>query len=259
MVYYGHIHAYPIITLPEVDGILLSLNDGDPNDSTIITPRDFRAHDVRSAIDFHRILNHGERDVHPNYLVILDTQDLSERGVFVVKISYHGTIDAVRMPAVEAGMSVCSLSIDNTTWQETRESYNEQDPPLTTGRQFLVYGLNLDSNELKKSCQLLNDGLGALNAQSGGFAEYRSIYVKSLLEFDLEEIQARHCQVAKATGCHESMFAVVECNYSEEGVLLVKLDEVCNGGHIQKKLPIANEVLNWVHLGLWTWLEAAEV
>ena len=259
MVYYGHIHAYPIVALSNIDEVVLYLNDGDRDDSTITTPRDFRGRDVRSAIDFHRTSHYEEQDVHPTFLIVLDTQDLSERGVLVVNMSYHGTIDAIRIPIVEAGTSVCSLSIDNTTWQETRESCNDQYLSMTASEQFLVYGLNLDSESLAVSCQSMNDGLGSLNTQSGGFAEYRSTYVKGSLENDLGDIKAGHCQVAKEMGCHESMFAVVERNHSSEGVLLVKLDEVCNEEHIQKKLPVAGEILSWVHLGLWTWYEASEV
>jgi hypothetical protein len=261
MVFYGQIYAYPIVALSNLDQIVLSLDDGDPDDNTITIPRDFRGNNVQSAFDFHRALNHEEQDVHPTLLIVLDTQNISEQGVLVVNLSYHNTVDALRMPAAEAGISVCSLSIDNTTWQETRESCNDQQPPLTAVKQFLVYGLRLDSEDLEIACQSMNDGLGALNAQEqpGGFSEYRSIYVKGPLEYDLEEIKTRHCQVAKEMGCSESMFAVVERDRCQEGVLLVKLDESSDHQHIRKKLPIAGEILNWVYIGLWTWQEAFKI
>ena len=261
MIFYGQIYAYPIVAQPNLDQVVLSLNDGDPDDNTITIPRGFRGNNVLSAFDFHRALNHEEQDVHPTLLIILDTQDISEKGVLVVNLSYHNTIDALRMPAAEAGISVCSLSIDNTTWQETRESCNDQQPPLTAVKQFLVYGLRFGSEDVEKSCQSMNDGLGALNAQEqpGGFAEYRSIYVKGPLEYDLEEIKTKHCRVAKEMGCSESMFAVVERDCCQEGLLLVKLDGGSGHEHVRKKLPIAGEILNWVYIGLWTWQEALKV
>lgn len=107
----------------------------------------------------------------------------------------------------------------------------------------------------------MNDGLGALNAQEqlGGFAEYRSIYVKGPLGHDLGEIKTRHCRVAKEMGFSDSMFAVVERDNCQEGVLLVKLDEGSDHKHVRRKLPVAGEILNWVYLGLWTWQKALEV
>jgi hypothetical protein len=261
MVFYGHIYAYPILSLPNIDQVILSLNDEDPDEKTITIPRDFTSQTVQSVIDYHRTLSHKDQDVHPTLLVVLDTHDVSGRGVLIVNLDYYNTIDAVRMPISEAGISICSLSIDNNTWEETRESCNDQRPPLTAVKQFLVYGLHLDKNNLEISCQSLNDGLGALNAQGEpeGFAEYRSIYVKGPLEDDLGQIKAGHCRIARETGCSESMFAVVESTYSKDGVLLVNLNESDNEGHIQKKLPIAGEVLNWVYLGLWTWYEASRL
>jgi hypothetical protein len=261
MVYYGQIYAYPIVALPNLDQIVLSLNDGDPDDNTITIPQDFNGKNVQSAFDFHQTLNHEEQDAHPILLIILDTQDVPERGVLIVNLNYHNTIDALRMPAAEAGISVCSLSVDNTTWQEARESCNDQYPPLAAAKQFLVYGLKLDSEDLEISCQSMNDGLGALNAQEqpGGFAEYRSIYVKGPREHDLGDIKTRHCRVSKEMGCSESMFAVVERDCCQEGVLLVKLDAGSDHEHVWKKLPIAGEILNWVYLGLWSWQEVFKI
>jgi hypothetical protein len=258
MVFYGHIYAYPILSLRNIEQVILSLNDEDPDDKTITIPQDFTGQTVRSVIDFHRGLSHKDQDVHPTLLVVLDTHDVSERGVLIVNLDYHNTIDAVRMPVSEAGISICSLSIDNTTWQETRESCNDQRPPLTAAKQFLVYGLNLDKDNLETSCQSLDDGLGALNVEeeSEGFAEHRSIYVKGPLGDDLGQIKAGHGRVAREMGCSESMFAVADSTSSKEGVLLVNLDESNNEGHIRKTLPVAGEVFNWIYLGLWTWHEA---
>jgi hypothetical protein len=255
MVFYGRIYAYPIVTLPDISQLILTLNDEDPDDNTITIPGVFRGQTTLSAIAFHRALNHERHDVHPTFLIIIDAQDVSERGVLVLNLDYFDMIDAVRMPAEEAGISVCSLSVDNTTWQETRESCNSQSPPFSAAKQFLLYGLNTDSNNIKVACRGMNDGIGALN-EPEGFAEHRSIYVEGSLETDLDEIKARHGQVAREIGCSEIMFAVVDSNYDDDGVLLLKLDEGSDAGIKQKLLPFAGEVLNWVYLGLWDWHEA---
>jgi hypothetical protein len=165
------------------------------------------------------------------------------------------------MPIAEAGITVCSLSIDNTTWSETRESCNDQPPPLSADKQFLVYGWNISSSSLSVACRDMNDGIGALNAMDDptleGCTEFRSIYIEGPLETDMDKIKAKHCQVARERGCSETMFAVADPNhYEKEGLLLVKLDEGVDGGMIRKDLPIAGEILNWVYLGLWDWHDA---
>lgn len=260
MVFYAYIYAYLTLQIREIDQLIISLNDENPNDSTIRVPADYKGNTIQSAIDFHEAINHKSRDVHPTLLIIVDTDDHQEKGVLLVNLDYHNHIDAVRMPVQDAGAAICSLRIENTSWQETRESCKDLTPPMTASRQFLVYGLELDSKDLDTAVQSMNDGLGALNEDEGGFAEARDVYVEGPCERNLDTIKAGHEQVARGMGCSENMFAVVERDYKHEGVLLVKLAE---GGSRQevmkKKLPLAGEVSDWLHLGLWDWNELYDI
>lgn len=249
--------------MPNLRGVLTTLNDGDPNDETIRIPNQFTGETVTSAIKYHRANARVDGDIQPSYCLVLDTLPTSASGVLLINPDYLGRIDGVRMPLEEAGISISSLSIGNTTWQECRETCNDQGLPLSPRRYFLVY------DQLSKGktstfdafLQSMNDGLGSLNSTvDQGFAGYRDIYSRGPKRTNIDEVMDKHRQCATEKGYCDDMFAIVDNDMENDGVLFIHLGgEDRDIMRFRKKQPEAGEILNWVHTGLFTWEEAAEL
>lgn len=225
MPFFRHFYVYTLVEIPNLQGVLTTLNGGDPNDETII-PTQFTEETVTSAVKFHRANARVDGDIQPSYCLVLDTLPTSASGVLLINLDYFGRIDGVRMPLDEAGITISSLSIGNTTWQECRESCNDQGLPLSPRQYFLVYDQlsKGKSSVFDAFLQLMNDGLGSLNSTvDQGFAEYRDIYSRGPERTNIDEVMRTHRQFTTEKGYRNDMLAIVDNDMENDGVLFIHL------------------------------------
>ena len=230
-------------------------------------------HTVKETIQHHREIVKPGGQYHPDLIMIIDRSDISAGGILVLNLDYHGYVDAIRREKNEAGNIVGSLSILNTAWCEERSAYGEKSKFVPRDH-FALYNLlpNVaitatakdEKNSFDAAVKLMNEGIGSPDLETeedeGSYeilAHPRVFYqpIESN-DKDLDQIVASHDQLAQERQLDSSMLAVVDSNWEDEGVLIIKMTQGKEVDSFRRKGYAAGEMLSWIFIGFTTWEEA---
>ncbi|KAJ6779446.1 hypothetical protein PWT90_05425 [Aphanocladium album] len=204
-----------------------------------------------------------------SYFLIVDSANPAVDGVLLCNLKGdHGFPDAVReMPAM-AGMSAASLGIANTNWSEVRENgWNEQEPRI---ERIAVYDNRREKeHDFLRLAEAVDYGLHYLYTDLDGLdpdepppltTSLDNLFRYTAVELDnpqsIQDTCRHHQNLAKDKDLNRNIFATIDDNIAEEGVLLVQVQP---RKELRCKLPLAGELLWWSAVGLVDWEEMTDL
>ena len=232
----------------------------------------YQDHSAQGTVQHHlESVRPGDR-YYLQYFIIIDRFDIANQGVMVLNTDYNGYIDAVRREADSVNDIVRSLSITNTDWWEERGDTTQNESHLVPINRFALYNLlptEQQQSSFEEALFLMNDGLGILDlsdsTSSGGTIndsdsprEAQRDYYQAA-ESDgktIDQLVNDHYQYANTHQLDPGMFAVVDPDWKDQGILIYNLMQQGRFDSFRRKGPTAGEMLNWVFVGLMTWEEA---
>ena len=225
----------------------------------------YQDHSAQETVQYHLESVHPGDRYYLQHFIIIDRSDIANQGVMVLNTDYNGYIDAIRREANSVNDIVRSLSITNTDWWEERGDIPQNESKLVPIDRFALYNLfptEQQQSSFEEALFLMNDGLGTLDGESikdsdSPRAAQRDYYQAA--ESDVKTIDQlidNHYRYANAHQLDPGMFAAVDLEWKDQGILIYNLTQQGKTDSFRRKGPTAGEILNWVFVGLMTWEEA---
>ncbi|KAJ3484048.1 hypothetical protein NLG97_g7155 [Lecanicillium saksenae] len=204
-----------------------------------------------------------------SYFLIVDSANPAADEVLLCNLKGdHGFPDAVReMPAM-AGKSAASLGIANSNWVEMRENaWNDEEPRI--GRLAIYDNRAADGAGFLRIAEAIDYGLHYLYTDPDELEDsdepppikttLDDLFRYTAIDLDtpqsLQDLCEYHGHIAKDKDMHSNIFAAIDDDFTDEGILLVQLQP---RKELRCQLPLAGELLWWYAVGLMRWEEMVD-
>ncbi|KAL9114253.1 MAG: hypothetical protein Q9227_001675 [Pyrenula ochraceoflavens] len=226
----------------------------------------------------------------PDYIFVLDREDIAEHGILLVNVKFYDSADAVRMPLRhDTTLAIYAMIQITGDWVELRDQpADAEEARFRPVKKFVVYSLlpssakdfqGSNKTPFDAIMMLLDQGLFCevqmeYNSDPETFTPGRDYYVPVLAHAQtLSHIKSNHRTLAAHHNYDPNTFIVLDSEWKEKGLLFVRAPTAAAAGitaegdndgetdgsdEFRHKGPKCGELLNWAWTGLMSWEEAKE-
>ncbi|PHH79287.1 hypothetical protein CDD82_2501 [Ophiocordyceps australis] len=210
----------------------------------------------------------NDRTINGSMLLVFDSADLRERGALLISLyEYHGYDDAIRLAPADATMAICALNVGNDNWYSHRHGVPHERTARMPVEWFALYDLlSTTTDAAAFASVLVSMGQGVMlvgtdtEEQELDPTPVENIFCGVRPEVDngahcsLADLEQRHAAFATRSFLDNDYYAVIDKDYQEQGVLIVRLWPRVES--FRCRLPVAGELLRWIFINFMTWDDA---